>query len=125
MRKRKKVKEVSFLMPTGDTASLPHPLLYPKRFFDRSRPPFDHWRPHPQSRARIRLGRPRTSLSLRTRLGCEKVPRNMHSEELEKNNKAPQDARAAPNGGHLTPSPEENPNFLVYKKLHETQLTTT
>ncbi|CAL1265858.1 unnamed protein product [Larinioides sclopetarius] len=42
----------------------------------------------------------------------------MHSEDVEKNNKVQQDARSAPpNGGHLTPSPEDNPNFLVYKKM--------
>ncbi|KFM60864.1 hypothetical protein X975_19574, partial [Stegodyphus mimosarum] len=39
----------------------------------------------------------------------------MHSEELEKNNRGVQDFRATSNGGHMTPSPEDNPNFLVYR----------
>ncbi|GIY77392.1 hypothetical protein CEXT_808941 [Caerostris extrusa] len=100
-------------MPTGDTAI--RPLLYPQKVLRSVAAALRSLAPSPQSRARIRLGRPRTFSLLQTRLGCEKVPRNMHSEEL-KRTKRPKMLGPLPNGGHLTPSRKENPNFLVYKK---------
>ncbi|GFV69760.1 hypothetical protein TNCV_1349131 [Trichonephila clavipes] len=43
------------------------------------------------------------------------VPTMQNDEE--KNNRGGTEARGTPNSGYLTPSPEDNPNFLVYKKV--------